>query len=54
MKQTDDFPAARPRRSHLLLVLFVLAAGSAACSLMVDTPDREGPGFSVDSRFGAR
>ena len=49
MKQTDDFPAARPRRSHLLLVLFVLAAGSAACSLMVDTPDREGPGFSVDS-----
>ena len=49
MKQTDDFPAARPRRSHLLLVLFVLAAGSTACSLMVNTPDRESPGFAVDS-----
>ena len=49
MKQTDDFPAARPCRSHLLLVLFVLAAGSTACSLMVNTPDRESPGFAVDS-----
>ena len=48
MKQTDDFSAARPRRSHLLLVLFALATSSAACS-SVYTPDREAPGFTVDS-----
>ncbi len=48
MKETDNFSAARPRPSHLLLVLFVLATSSAACS-SVYTPGREGPGFAVDS-----